>query len=929
VSRDEAALPGIVGRYEVRAKIGRGAFGTVYRAYDPQLDREVALKLLHDEALASRQAVERFQREARTAARMHHPHIVPVHDFGRHDGRTFIVSALIPGRTLASGIPDDGMDPARAVRLTLQLVEALAYAHDQGVLHRDVKPGNIMVAEPDVLYLMDFGLAGWTQQVSTRITHFGAVLGTPSYMAPEQARGDLPQLGPAADVYSSGVVFYEMLTGRVPFEGPLEAVVYAVLHTLPDPPSRHRPGLDPALEAMCLKAIAKAPEQRYAGARDMAEALKGWLREEGQTAPRPVSPSAPRRPPALPTMVGALPAGAPEVAVQETVAQAPDEKAPTPAHLWASVVASPLPAQTGGRGPARQPGDSADDPSRDENTQQAQGDALATRPGWQAVSMNRLGGQARAALSALRYWCRRRPWLAFVVAGLLVVAPATVLAVNRVNAARQRAAEARRLEEAQLAAEMAEEQRQQQEAAEAGRQQQEEERIAAEAAREQFERDRQQAAATEEQQRQLSESARLRRELARVAAPSLLLEPSPVVTIFRGESTFLKLRLRRQGYLEEIRFQVHGLPELVQVAKPVVLAPVRESVPIELVAKDAPLTETEVTVSAQFDGAQAKATVRLQVKDRLLLTIKGDTQRNNSVAFSPDGKRIASGSSNGTIKVWDANKGSETLTLKGHGSEVMSVAFSADGKRILSGYFDGTMKVWDVDNSTETLTLKSDVGRVNSAAFSPDGKRILGGSPEGLVKVWDTDKDGKTRSLWELTSRVNSVAFDRDGKRVVGGCRDGTVKVWDAVTGRVLRSLKGHRGEVNSVAFSPDGKQIVSGSADETVKVWDADEEKETLTLKAGVRPKGVFWLPVTSVAFSPDGTRIVSCSEDKMVKVWHTGTGNLEFALEGHKWRVDSAEFSPDGKRIVSSGRALDSKRQSFGEVKVWDAQPVYRAND
>jgi formylglycine-generating enzyme required for sulfatase activity len=280
-----AAAPAVIGRYQVRAKLGSGAFGTVYRAYDPQLDRDIALKILHPNALDSPKAVERFQREARTAAKMHHPHIVPVHDAGQHGEQHFITSALIPGRTLALAIPDGGLDPRRAAGLAQQLAEALGYAHKQGVLHRDVKPGNIMMDDQDTLYLMDFGLAGWTQQASARLTRPGGVLGTPAYMAPEQARGDLEQVGPAADLYSAGVVLYEMLTGRVPFEGPIETAIYHVLHTPPPPPSHFRPGLDPALEGICLRALAKKPEERFASGQEMAAALQAWLQGQG-TPPR-------------------------------------------------------------------------------------------------------------------------------------------------------------------------------------------------------------------------------------------------------------------------------------------------------------------------------------------------------------------------------------------------------------------------------------------------------------------------------------------------------------------------------------------------------------------------------------------------------------------------------------------------------------------
>ena len=293
-------LPKTVGRYQIRAKLGAGAFGTVYRAYDPQLDREVALKLLNPDTLSSQQAVERFQREARAAARLIHAHIVPVYDAGQHDGHPFIAAAFIPGRTLSDAIPVGGLDPRQAVALVIQLADALAYAHEQGVLHRDVKPGNIMLDAKDRLFLMDFGLAGWLSQEETRITSVGAAMGTPSYMPPEQAIGDLDLIGPASDQYSACVVLYELLTGRLPFEGPAPIVIYHVLNTAPKRPSQHRQGLDSRLEMICLKALAKRPQDRYPSTEAFAFALRDWLSACPAYSSVPAVSSEPR-PPALPT----------------------------------------------------------------------------------------------------------------------------------------------------------------------------------------------------------------------------------------------------------------------------------------------------------------------------------------------------------------------------------------------------------------------------------------------------------------------------------------------------------------------------------------------------------------------------------------------------------------------------------------------------
>jgi tRNA A-37 threonylcarbamoyl transferase component Bud32 len=209
-------------------------------------------------------------------------------------------------------------------------------------------------------------------------------------------------------------------------------------------------------------------------------------------------------------------------------------------------------------------------------------------------------------------------------------------------------------------------------------------------------------------------------------------------------------------------------------------------------------------------------------------TLRGHTGVVDSVAFSPDGKRLVSGSSDGAVKVWDAQTGQETLTLKGHNGSVSSVAFSPDGKRLVSGSTDGTLKVWDAQTGQETLTLKGHTGSVSSVAFSPDGKRLVSGSTDGTLKLWDAQTGQETLTLKGHTGLVYSVAFSPDGKRLVSGGQDNTVKVWDAQTGQETLTLKGHTGWVSSVAFSPDGKHLASGSWDGTIKVWDADGRQET-----------------------------------------------------------------------------------------------------
>jgi TPR repeat protein/serine/threonine protein kinase len=290
-SAEVPAAPATIDKYQVRSRLGEGTYGTVYKARDPDLDRDVAVKVLKPEALASPQALERFKREAKAAANLHHNHIVPVFQFGRHGKGYFLASAYIAGQSLDTVIPPGGLEPHRAVALAVQLLDALVYAHRHDVLHRDVKPANALLDDEGSLYLTDFGLAGSLCDEGPRLTADGAVMGTPAYMAPEQAKGDIQHVGPAADQYSAGVVLYHMLTGTLPFDGTIALVVYHVVHTTPQPPSARRPGLDPELDALVLKALTKEPEGRYRDCAEFAAVLRTWYHAHPPSSGVPLAPA--------------------------------------------------------------------------------------------------------------------------------------------------------------------------------------------------------------------------------------------------------------------------------------------------------------------------------------------------------------------------------------------------------------------------------------------------------------------------------------------------------------------------------------------------------------------------------------------------------------------------------------------------------------
>jgi serine/threonine protein kinase/tetratricopeptide (TPR) repeat protein len=277
--------PERVGRYRVVGHLGAGGMGVVYRAHDPQLERDVAIKLpvFHGSDESRTAARQRFLREARAAAAVRHPHVCPIYDVGEDQGRPYVVMALVEGETLGDRLRRLGRfeDVRAAVALVLQVADALAAVHAAHIIHRDLKPGNILLDRAGEPFLADFGLARGAD--SERLTAVGQLLGTPAYMAPEQAAIELGPVGPWSDQYSLGVVLYEMLTGRLPFEGSAAALLAQIGTKSVPPPAQYRQDLDTDLERLLLKALARRAQDRYGGVADFAAALRGWW--EGPAAP--------------------------------------------------------------------------------------------------------------------------------------------------------------------------------------------------------------------------------------------------------------------------------------------------------------------------------------------------------------------------------------------------------------------------------------------------------------------------------------------------------------------------------------------------------------------------------------------------------------------------------------------------------------------
>src|SRR5262245_20496119 len=311
-----------------------------------------------------------------------------------------------------------------------------------------------------------------------------------------------------------------------------------------------------------------------------------------------------------------------------------------------------------------------------------------------------------------------------------------------------------------------------------------------------------------------------------------------------------------------------------------------------------PVISTIVIFLPGTVGAQATADPKIRIEGPFNSGIV------NSLAFSPDGKMLASGSGDKTIRLWEMSNGRLIRAFVGHGEVIHTVAFSPDGKTLASGSADHSIKLWQVDNGKLIRLFNGHTSAVYSVAFSPDGKMLAStgeAENDSSRRPWDVSSGRAILTFDERNHWVTSVAFSPDGKTIATGSSEQIVKLWDVSAGKFIRSFVGHRNTIHSVAFSPDGKMLVSGSSDHKVKLWDVSNGKQIRSLDGQ---------NFNAVAFSPDGKTLAAGSDDRTIKLWEVSTGTLIHTFEGQNYYVHSLAFSPDGKTLASGGSAT---------IRVW----------
>ncbi len=948
-----------VGDYRILRKLGEGGMGVVYEAEQQHPRRPVALKVIRGGRLVDEYLIKLFQREVQALARLKHPGIAAIYESDlTEDGRHYFAMELVRGVPLLDYVKGQRLTGTQApigirhqLELFLKICDAISYAHQRGVIHRDLKPANILVADESgdqslggsalsrvEVKVLDFGLARITDEDWAGVSGLsgvGQIKGTVPYMSPEQIRGNPAEIDVRTDVYALGVILYEMLTERLPYEfehATLPQAIRIICEEAPKPPSRARSEardresrkterIDRDVETIVLKALEKHPERRYQSAAAMAEDVTRYLANQPIQARPPSALYQFRKLVArhkapfvfLATLFMLLLGFAITMAAQSARIARERDKA----------VAAELAAEQ-----QRDAAEQARNAERDQRT--------ATEQARNAEQEQRLLAEANLARAE----------------------------EQRMRAEQQELSNRRLLYTAQM--------------------------NLVQQAWDNANIDRMQELLANHVPKKGQEDFRGFEwyYFRRLSHADLFTLPHSLGIIsvafspdgaklatqtYQGKGSLWDVATARElplindsagrGY--SVRFSPDG--KLLARGGAGGIVKLFDAVTgRELTILNAPESHSIMSLAfspnnRKLATGSAGGTVRLWevATGKELISFKAHSREISSMAFSPSDEKLATGSLDGTVRLWEVNTGrelkpfslqfspnsslkifclafspdgqslavgaegglvkvwematgKERYTLSGLSNGVLSLAYSPDGRMLATGAFDHTAKLWNAAAGWLMATFKGHGSAIDAITFTPDGNRLATGGRDGVVKLWDVSTRQGPVTFGRHVEAVWAVAFSPDGKRLVSGSRSQVAKVWDLSTGELLENLTGHvQAESNSelsnnfaVAFSPDSKTIATGGADRTIKLWDAATLKELKILR-GHR------LAVNSVAFSPDGKLLASGSDDTSVKLWDVAAGEEKNTL-GHSATVRAVAFSPDGKTLATG---------SFdGTIRLWN---------
>jgi eukaryotic-like serine/threonine-protein kinase len=962
-----------IGRYKLLQEIGEGGFGTVWMAEQMEpVSRKVALKIIKL-GMDTREVIARFESERQALAMMDHPNIAQVFDAGATPlGRPFFVMELVRGIPITEYCDEAGLGTRERLVLFGDVCAAINHAHQKGVIHRDIKPSNVMITlhgEKAVPKVIDFGIAKATEggklTDKTLFTRFEQFIGTPVYMSPEQASWSGLDVDTRSDIYSLGILIYELLTGRPPFDaqtmaaaGPDEVRRIIREQEPPKPSSRLRTTageertrvakarqiapsqvnslIEPDLDWIVMKAIDKDRARRYQTANGLAHDIERFLADETVSA----------RPPSAAYQFRKF-ARRHKVALRVAAGIVTVLLAGTVMSTWQAVRAT--------RAEQR-----AKEQSRllDKERIRADGAAETAQQNLYYAQMH-LGQPAwrehrgsKSLREILGKWIPRaaspdrRGWEWFYLAALprqnvRTFTPAAGAFPDRYSVVAWHIGSGRLAEGT------------------------------ADGMIRVWDADRQQTTRT------------LQGPVPGVeywGNEWIAWSPDGTRLVAGGRDGRVHVWDSASG--EKLRvLQVHELPLrtvafssdgtrlaaweaggkitiwnvqtgtlVAEVVHPGDVTEGAWSPDDRLLASghgDGTVTFSETRTGAPIVSLQAHADSIYDLawspdSRRIATTSASDFFVNvwdvasqqkvlgplrhsheiTSIAWEPNGQRIVSAGMDFAIKVWDAAAGREVVTLRGHGETITSIAWGPDGRLATAGS-DGSMKVWDSLHDQESSVLVADPRRATAVAWSPDGSRLASAGDEGIIRIWDAATRHEQLAIPAHDERkivpqyglIRSLAWSPDGTRIASAGLDGAAKIWDAATGREVFALPGSHGAVWCVAWKPDGTALAAGWQDGTIGIAEHFDNPATVRFfqahenpPRAKTPKGV-----RTLAWSPQGDRLASGGFDKLVKVWDSAREAELVRMQGQNGHIIAVSWSADGKFLASG--AADAL------VVTWDA--------